>query len=534
MPTTKPALKHLADAILSNSTVNVKLLLAAGGNDFDVNQLLDKTSIPLLNDFYKTKDGAYLMPPHIKVALGTDDGFVTLLHLAMTNMYHSLQGSYNRDDHPHRLASMEIVNLLLDHGASVDQPCSTSVVVTNMWHTYLDEFTPTEATTEGSGETLTALDLLEFYDTHPKFTVQEEHPSVICTKKELKDLLTKGSTNKQPSKLLTTKETTETPKSSPVPTNKKSNETLRIVKETTEILKSLWLVLSSRKFNSDMTIACSDGEKIVVNRARLAAASPEFAPTLTGAFKNDAIKVLHTKYPSSVIQRILDIVHTGRVVSDPRSIFANVGEMLEVLEVATDFGMTPIANFATHACIASLDASNVHKVLRYADKRDVLHLQKACWSFLRTNSTRNLLQHHPDVLALTPENPPGHRTTSRQGTSAIVAKTLMAGTAKGGPTLDSAPVVDETEKNHAEASSTFSDTFWQLWKAATAFFVFELVQKGSNCAAKGETCPVLDENEKAAQVLINTYCIQYHDRKWAMALGLGLGNAAFDNCGLPN
>ncbi|CAB9517333.1 POZ domain-containing protein 9 [Seminavis robusta] len=329
---------QLAEAILANSLTQVKFHLDSGTS---VNSMLDANCLPMVNQIPLCSEEEDL-PPHVKVALDDILGFAYPLHLAIVNLYHSVKKTYLYE------SALEILDLLLAHGANTSECCSC-LVLCNIERYNYHPF-------ESDAQSYTALDLALFFKKHPNsFFEAQTHSAMESGIKRIQKKAKKSPT-------------------API-------KTVPVVAEVAAAWKSL---LCSEEF-SDICFQCSDGVSLPAHRIVLAAVSPYFATALKGPWSEVSSGKWNTSYPSTLIRLILELIYTGKV---PNAFCKENPLML--FDCVSEYDIKPAIKLATNACIQKLGVSNVKKILQAASLHSNTKIKKACFVFVQSNATHIL------------------------------------------------------------------------------------------------------------------------------------------------
>ena len=264
-----------------------------------------------------------------------------IIHFAVRNCYEKFQQPQER------INSSKILDLFLDHGASVTKTVKGKFLICNIvgykW-----------ATME---ENTTALDFAVYLKT----TVHDNTRLNIMS-----TVVGKLSKTKLESELgfLDTQMTS-------------------VPLDTLDIWKSLVL---NESF-SDVYFICADdpNRKLYAHRAVLAAASDYFRVLFTGNWQESVDCLngngIRTNNSVNIMEGLLNFIYTGNI----NDIFINCN-IVEILELSSQWGLKSLATLCERRCVQTLHAKSVIPILKFASSNNSESLKHACFKFIRRNS----------------------------------------------------------------------------------------------------------------------------------------------------
>jgi hypothetical protein len=356
-----PSHVELYEAVTSNSLDFVQSCLKAGA---DPSSVIGYPTIPLLEQFKDDDLDEYEAPAHVNFCLSSRNGHMSVLHLAVVNLYHRFNEARERDQ------ALQILNSLLAHGANTEIQSHSLVML------HLKDKSSRGSLEEFKTEKNRAIDLVAFLKRFPDQYYPRTDEHLLRVLDDAIRVLLKAA--RQQNRTIT------------------SERTEPVLKST---IRTYERMLFSENY-SDVTFECSDGEKVPAHQVVLAAASTY----LKMKFEQDSWSegdngTWKTKHPSNLVQAFLTLVYTGTI----DDAFSKPGDPLELLELASEFHTRPMTFIAVNACIRSINNSNLKATMEAAHRHEISKLLKSCFEFLQCKAPHLLAE--PSIMALSDENP---------------------------------------------------------------------------------------------------------------------------------
>lgn len=358
MSTTSPSKREVVNAIISSSPERLQYLIDQG---YDINLPLFEDAMKAYDDIDEESLGSEEI-----IALSSSPGAVTMaypLHVAVVRLYHVAAKA--RSDEYGLNQALKIIDILLDSGALWWKGCGEVLVLNTRDYisvSFREEWPENQA-----------LHLAMFLKNHERFRSNYYMDVAI---KKLQDASTKAK--KQPSSLKTT----------------------TVLKSVSNQYKSM---LFSEDF-SDVVFQCSDGVSVPAHKMILAASSPYFKAAFQGDWsENNSDGIWKTSHSSSLIKSVLTLVYTGSVEECEKLLNDKGIDPLVLMDLACEYDIKPLIDICVDNCMKRLKLSNVRKMMQSAHMHSCDTLKRACFEFVRENSSKALMS--PDMTSLATEDP---------------------------------------------------------------------------------------------------------------------------------
>mmetsp|Transcript_13066 Transcript_13066/g.24005 ORF Transcript_13066/g.24005 Transcript_13066/m.24005 type:complete len:381 (+) Transcript_13066:164-1306(+) len=352
----KPSKREFADAIISSSPNRVQHLIDQG---YDVN-------LPLFDDAIDAYD------PNVEdfepgseeiIALSSGENACTMaypLHVAVVTLYHEAMKKCGSNEYGVRQL-IRIIKILLANG---------------FWG-------------YGCGDVLilnaSGYDWVAFRRDYPENTAL--HLAIFLKKYE------RFGSNKAMDEAIELLQNASKKQAKPI---------LKTTPVLTSVASCYKGLLFSEDF-SDISFQCSDGVSVPAHKNILAASSPYFKVAFQGDWaENNSDGIWQTTHDSNLIKSVLTLIYTGSVEECKKLMSDRGADPLDLLNLACEYDIKTLIHISVDNCKKRLKVSNIRGMLQSAHVHSCEKLKKACFEFIKKNSSKVLM--HPDMMSLAAED----------------------------------------------------------------------------------------------------------------------------------
>ena len=174
-----------------------------------------------------------------------------------------------------------------------------------------------------------------------------------------------------------------------------STEKLPMSRVPTATLETWRALLGSEKFSDVQFITGED--TIYAHKCVLAVAAPYFATMIESGFAEGGASKIQTIHRPEIMRAVLALIYTGEV---PLELLDE--HTVELFAVSSEYQLESLTKLCTARIMQDLSVDSVKNILLLAQLHSCKDLKETCFSFIKRNAAKVLVQ--PAVMALASED----------------------------------------------------------------------------------------------------------------------------------